>query len=125
MKNTALKGYRYPYALVGFGGKPRFWWMKYLKKGFYHCFVALGNGREWILIDPLVHYTDTLILKNVNIHGFLKSQGYRIIQTTPEVPDNLRLHLMPYTCVETVKRFLGIKKNKYFYTLSTFLLFNE
>lgn len=124
MKNTTLKGYRYPYALVAFGGKPRFWWMNFLKKGFYHCLVAMGNGYEWVLIDPLSHYTDIFVLKNVNIKGYLRSKGYRLIQITPDIPTNLSLQIMPYTCVETVKRFIGIKKRFIFtpYQLFCYLL---
>lgn len=125
MKNNALKGYRYPYALVGFGGRPRIWWMKYLKKGFSHCFVVLGNGFEWILVDPLAHYTDVIVLKNVNVKGYLKSNGYKIIQTTPGIPNNTKPFLMPYTCVETVKRFLGIKNRLILTPYQLFLFLNR
>lgn len=124
MKNTALKGYRYPYALVGFGGNKRFWWMHFFKKGFYHCLVALGNGHEWVLIDPLSHYTDIFVLKKVNLKGYLKSKGYRLIQTTPDVPMDSSMQIMPYTCVETVKRFIGVKNHFIFtpYQLFCYLL---
>ncbi|MGN1063139.1 MAG: hypothetical protein ACI4QM_02315 [Alphaproteobacteria bacterium] len=115
MKTTLLQGYRYPYALVGFGGTPRYWWMRFLKKGFYHCFVVLGNGYEWLLIDPLAHFTDAIILKNIDIKRALISKGYHVIRTTPRIPTCTNTQLMPSTCVETVKRFLGIK-NRYILT---------
>ncbi|MBR5130408.1 MAG: hypothetical protein IKV03_04205 [Alphaproteobacteria bacterium] len=110
MKNESLCGYRYPFAYVGFGGEPRFWWMHFLKKNFYHCFIILGNGYEWILIDTLSHFTDIIVLKNVDIKKALTNQGYQLIRTTPVIPNVSRAVLMPFTCVETVKRFLGIKK---------------
>lgn len=109
MKNTKLAGYRYPFAYVGFGGESRFWWMRFLKKDFYHCFVVLGNGYEWILIDTLSHFTDILVLKNVDIKKALKAHGYKLIRTTPHIPETSRAVLMPLTCVESAKRFLGIK----------------
>ncbi|MBR4926733.1 MAG: hypothetical protein IKY98_00230 [Alphaproteobacteria bacterium] len=127
MKSRITQGYRYPFALVGFGGTPRFWWMHFLKKGFYHCFVALGNGFEWILIDSLSHFTDAIVLKNVNIEAVLTQKGYRLIRTTPDIPPYSRAQLMPFTCVETVKRFLGIK-NRYIltpYQLYNFLLLKK
>ena len=120
MKNNILKGYRYPFAIVGFGGEPRWWWMRFLKKGFYHCFVVLGNGFDWILIDPLAHFTDTIILKNVNIKGYLRSQGYQLVLTTPQVPPYTKARFRPHTCVETVKRLLGIKNP---YILTPYQLF--
>lgn len=119
-----LKGYRYPIAFVGFGGLPRFWWMRFLKKGFYHCFIILGNGYRWILIDSLSHFTDAIILKNVNIPKSLEKLGYHIICCTTTEPARSKATLMPFTCVETVKRFLGIK-NRFIltpYQLYRFLL---
>jgi hypothetical protein len=124
MKNTKLAGYRYPFAYVGFGGEPRFWWMRFLKKDFYHCFVVLGNGYEWILIDTLPHFTDIIVLKNVDVKQALSDRGYKLIRTTPVIPNASRAILMPFTCVETAKRFLGIK-NRFIltpYQLFQFLL---
>lgn len=124
MNTYFSQGYRYPYAIIGFGGELRYWWMKFLKKGFYHCFIALGNGIDWILIDNLSHFTDLIILKNINITKALKEKGYTIIQTTPTIPPYSKAHLAPITCVETCKRFLGIK-NRFIitpYQLYLFLL---
>ena len=98
--------------------------MRLLKKGFYHCFVVLGNGYEWILIDTLSHFTDIIVLKNVDIKKALTNQGYQLIRTTPVIPNVSRAILMPFTCVETAKRFLGIK-NRFIltpYQLFKFLL---
>ena len=72
MKTTLSEGYRYPFAYVAFGGKRTRWWMHFLKKGFYHCALLLGNGREWVLIDPLVHFTDVIVLKNTCVQQVLK-----------------------------------------------------
>lgn len=120
MKNTTIKGFRYPFAIVGFGGEPRLWWMKFLKKGFYHCFVVLGNGFEWILIDPLAHFTDTIILKNVDVKGYLSSKGYKLVTATPQIPAYSKPKFAFHTCVENVKRLLGIKNP---YILTPYQLF--
>lgn len=109
MKNEKIIGYRYPYAYVGFGGEARYWWMRFLKKNFYHCFLILGNGYEWILIDSLAHFTDMIMLKNVDIKKAMASHGYELVRTTPCIPEYTRAVFMPLTCVETTKRFLGIK----------------
>ena len=67
-----LDGYRFERAVVGFGGTPTLWWMRFLKKGFYHCIVALGRQNEWLIIDPLLHFTDAIMIRNVDIKRFFK-----------------------------------------------------
>lgn len=106
--NTYQSAYRYPFAYVGFGGSRTRWWTKFLKKDFYHCLLLLGNGREWILIDPVAHYTDLILIKKKNILNYFKEQGYRFLRTTPQIPPKVIFHFRPLTCVEVVKRFLGI-----------------
>ena len=109
MNFSVAEGYRYPFAYVAFGGTRTRWWMRFLKKGFYHCLLIMGNGREWVLIDPLVHFTDLIILKKSNFLDTLKEKGYRVVRTTPTIPPVCATRIRPLTCVETIKRFLGIK----------------
>ena len=110
MKTTLSEGYRYPFAYVAFGGRRTRWWMRFLKRGFYHCALVLGNGREWILIDPLVHFTDMIVLRNTPLCEVFRKKGYRLIRTTPHIPPLTRTQFRPLTCVEVVKRFLGINQ---------------
>ena len=127
MKTTLIQGFRYPYAYVAFGGNRTRWWMRFLKKGFYHCALVLGNGHDWILIDPLVHFTDLIVLKNVSVVQALKAKGYRLVRTTPRIPDLTGTKLRPLTCVEVVKRFLGINQTKIWtpYQLFKFLFLKK
>ena len=127
MKTTPVQGFRYPYAYVAFGGTRTRWWMRFLKKDFYHCALVLGNGRDWILIDPLVHFTDLIILKNVSVLKALKAKGYRLVRTTPRIPDLTGIQFRPLTCVEVVKRFLGINQAKIWtpYQLFKFLFLKK
>ncbi len=107
MKQEKCHGYRYEQAVIGFGGTPTLWWMRFLKKGFYHCVIAIGAERQWILIDPLLHYTDTIVIDDGDVEKFLHKQGYQTLRVFLEEP--LRhFRLRPYTCVETAKRFLGL-----------------
>ena len=110
MIGVQLKGYRYQKAVVGFGGQPTLWWMRFLKKGFYHCIVALGNDEEWVVIDPLLHFTDMIMLKKTDVKKFFIKNNYRIVEVMLNEPKKIRLRVMPYTCVETAKRFLGVEK---------------
>ena len=110
--NYTLSAYRFPFAYVAFGGKPPHWWTKFLKKGFYHCLLILGNGYEWILIDPIWNYTDLIFIRNKKILSILDEKGYHLLRTTPQLSLNTKGHFRPLTCVETVKRFLGISNPK-------------
>ena len=102
-------GYRPNIAYVAFGGNATHWWTKFLKKGFYHCLLILGNGSNWHIIDPVMHFTDFIIVQTNRIEEIFQEKGYKIIKTKPQVPSKVKFSLRPYTCVETVKRFLGIQ----------------
>ena len=109
MMKEQLRSYRYKKAIVAFGGKPTLWWMRFLKKDFYHCIVALGGDDEWVVIDPLLHFTDLIVVKHAQIDSFFKKRNYRIVETEIKEPKKIRLRVIPYTCVETVKRFIGVE----------------
>ena len=109
MINRKIQAFRYTQAIVGFGGEPTFWWMRFLKKGFYHCLLALGDGEKWILIDPLVAQIDLIVVDRANMDVFLARNGYRTLHVRVQNTTGRHLRLRPYSCVETVKRFLGIE----------------
>ena len=108
LKYAFSTGYRPAFAYVAFGGSPTHWWTHFLKKGFYHCFLVLGNGREWFVIDPVLHFTDLIVVKTLRIESLFLNKGYRLVRATPMIPKQIKFYLRPYTCVETVKHFLGI-----------------
>ena len=117
-------GYRMPFAYVAFGGGVTHWWTHFLKKGFYHCFVILGNGREWCIIDPVMHFTDLIILKTRDVVKILSDKKYFLVRTTPQIPTDKKLRFRPVTCVEMTCRFLGITDRKIWtpYQLFRFLI---
>ena len=120
-----INGYRYERAVVGFGGQPTLWWMHFLKKGFYHCVVALGRQNEWLIIDPLLHFTDVIMMPDVDIHAFFKKHGYRFLDVPLNEPYYKRLRVMPYTCVEVAKRFIGVEKSLIFTPYGLFCYLNK
>ena len=108
MIGVRLSGRRFTKALVGFGGRPTFWWQHFLKKGFYHCLVALGEGEHWILLDPLAHCLDVLILKDTKLKEYLTLRGYCLLEVPVCEPSDTSLTIRPFTCVELVRRVLGL-----------------
>ena len=118
---ASIHAYRYPFAYVAFGGNPTRWWTRFLKKGFYHCALLIGNGFEWLLIDPVAHYTDLILIRRKNAPQVLKEKGYRLVRTTPIIPKEIKFYFRPLTCVETIKRFLGITTPKIWTPYQLFL----
>lgn len=100
--------WRPSFVYVAFGGRKTYFWTRFLKKGFYHCFLVLGNGTDWIIIDPVLAFTDLFAMPCSNIEGCFAEKGYKLVKTKINYDYKKVLHLRPLTCVETVKRFLGI-----------------
>lgn len=82
-----------------------------LKRGFRHCFVMVSVGSLWVMVDPLSHRT---LLAVTDLRGLcdhliaLHHTGRRcqVAMTTP-YPER-KILVQPFTCVEAVKRILGI-----------------
>ena len=97
---------------VVFTGHTDIAWLKILKPGFRHCFVLLNDGNNWISLDPLSAYTDIEIHHHIeavfNLPQWLESQGYQVVQAVIDKDHKTPAPVMIYSCVEFIKRVLGI-----------------
>ena len=99
-------------ALVVFDDDTTLKWLRPLCPGFRHCFVVLGRGDHWIICNPFSHYTDLEV-----VHGFTSAElaawyrhyGLRVVETMARMPPPRCAPLRPFTCVEVVKRALGLR----------------
>lgn len=102
------------YAWVVFSNHTDLKWLKMFKRNFRHCFVVWHDGRHWLSFDPLSNHSE------INVHyeikpehdfiAWLRAQSLQTIKT--EINHNHR-KVAPwglFTCVEAVKRFLGVHK---------------
>lgn len=115
MTATAAGGHFEPgLALVVFSGQADLKWLKILKPGFRHCFMVIENRGRWILYNPLSHRTEITLLEGVTGTELMESyrdQGLRVVPwlflpvCKKPAPWGL------YTCVEAIKRILGIHSN--------------
>ena len=98
-------------AWVVFSGKADVAWLRLLKPGFRHCFVLLHDGRHWLSVDPMLNYMDVQYQKvpsDFDVADWLKERG-NIVLSAPICRDkNVPAPWSPFTCVEAVKRVLGI-----------------
>jgi len=99
-------------ALVMFGDRADLPWLKILKRGYRHCFVVIeGEGALWVICNPLSHYTELGIMAGTGaaaIATHYRALGYRVLETRVTQPPKRSAPWRPYTCVEAVKRVLGL-----------------
>ncbi len=102
----------YREALVVFSGNSDIRWLRWLDKGFRHCFIAFNDGRHWITLDPLSHRTEVAVQDvpaDFDLRAFYEARGLRCV-TAALAPTPLRCAPPgPFTCVEAVKRALGLR----------------
>jgi hypothetical protein len=97
-------------AWVIFSGQAELAWLKILKPGFRHCSVLLNDGKSWISYDPLSNYTDITVHHlpaEFDLPKWMQQRGHTVLPTQmdkPAKPAPLGL----FSCVEAVKRALGI-----------------
>jgi len=108
------------YALVVFSDQTDLPWLRVLKHGFRHCFLAMLQGSRWLIYDPLLHRTEIVALDlpmDFDLADWYRAHGLRVVaanvRPAPLPPATLapwaHLPLRPFTCVEAVKRVLGIQ----------------
>lgn len=98
-----------PDALVRFVGHADLWWLRLLRPGFRHCFAAIRNGPLWVVIDPLSHHTLMRVESCPDLMDFYASRGITVVATHIRQPPARPAPWRPYTCVEAVKRLLGLQ----------------
>jgi len=104
-------------ALVVFGGGTDPWWLALLRPGFRHCFVVFDTAAGWILVNPMAHRTDLRPLDlppGFDLAGWYRGQGCRVVVARPGCPPRRVAPWRPHTCVESVKRFLGVVDGRVF-----------
>jgi len=87
--------------------------LQVLKQGYQHCFVVTQSSGQWHLMDPLSNGTQISMLgytcPNEIIPAF-RREGYDAIAVQRLAPVRRLMPLAPYTCVEAVKRVLGVRE---------------
>ena len=101
----------FTHAWVVFTGQADWPWLRWLKPGYRHCFVMLHDGRNWVSVDPLLSHTDVQIHnvpQDFDLPGWLKARGHRVIRTRIQRSHARPAPFMMFTCVEAVKRVIGL-----------------
>jgi len=111
---------QYPEALVVFSGQTELAWLHLLRPGYRHCFVLVESPGEpevdvrraaWVLYNPLSSGTQIAVwpsMDKTTISDWLCQQGYTVVETHARPTTARVFGWRPYTCVEAVKRVLGL-----------------
>lgn len=98
-------------AWVVFTGETDLPWLRILRPGFRHCFVLMNDGRHWISLDPLANHTEVTVHHvppEFDLPGWLSDRGQKVIAAPVS---RVKMRAAPvgfFTCVEAVKRVLGL-----------------
>jgi len=100
-------------ALVVFVDRADSRWLRGLRAGFRHCFVALCDGAAWLACDALKDRLELSILPispEFDLAGFYAKRGHTVLlgTTRPNLPRR-PLALTLLTCVTIAKRVLGVR----------------
>lgn len=100
-------------AWVAFTGKTEIFWLLGLRPGFRHCFAVLREGGLWVTIDPLAHKTlitvhDDLPADFDLITWLRRDAKCRVVAANMNEPAPHPAPFALFTCVEAVKRVLGL-----------------
>lgn len=85
--------------------------LRALRPGFRHCFVAVASQDQWVLCDPLLHRTDLVAFEAssaADIVRLYEDLGLVALRTRIRPDPVFCVRVRPFTCVEVVKRVLGI-----------------
>jgi hypothetical protein len=98
-------------AIVVFMGDVSVGWAKLLKPGFRHCFTVVGRRDQWIVFDPMCNFTNLGIVSGPTIDHvaeWYRQYGFTVVKTAVRRDEPRAMEWRLFTCVEAVKRVLGI-----------------
>jgi hypothetical protein len=98
--------------LVVFSDQTDLWWLKFLRRGFRHCFVMIRFADIWISVDALAHKTEIMRIDIPDTFGLIQwfeSQGDYVVRYPVTPAEQKVLPPSVFSCVECVKRILGIR----------------
>ena len=113
-------------AWVVFSGQADRPWLKLLRPGFRHCFVILNDGHHWLSFDPMLNHIDLQVHGHVpatfDLPGWLRGRGLLVVESPVDHSRRRPLPLALFTCVEAVKRVLGLHR---FFILTPWQLYRH
>lgn len=103
-------------AVIAFTDARRPWWLCFFPRGFRHCFALVRDAGRWVVVNPMSHWTEISVLPEAadgadaqDIVRALAHKNIRAAVCAVAEPARRTLPPTPFTCVEAVKRILGLR----------------
>ena len=96
------------FAWVVFADQVGLAWLKLVRRNFRHCFLLVACDVGWILFNPLSHCTELCWLADAKARALLRAHPAAVLVRVRAAPPRFSLPWRPFTCVEAVKRALGL-----------------
>lgn len=99
-------------ALIVFGDSTGLWWLRWLRPGFRHCFVAAECRLGWVVIDPAAHGVGLSVLPPMSadeLGAWYRQHDLTVVECRIAPRIKRKFPLAPLTCVELAKRVVGIR----------------
>lgn len=101
-------------AVVVFAEETRLHKLRRLKPGFRHCLAYLAMEEGWVGVDPLSHRLEIYGFPgwsaDADLAAHLRSLGQCALTVPILDPPRRLAPPLPFSCVETVKRLIGLHR---------------
>lgn len=87
-------------------------WLRLLRPGFRHVFVALPVAGGWVTLDPLSTRLEVEfhpLPADTDLAAWFRTRGHSVLPVLLCPPLPAQWPLAPFTCVTVAKRVLGIR----------------
>ncbi len=101
-----------PRVVVVFSDQASLKTLRFLKPGFRHCYALIETVGGWILYDPLSHYTHISFYEALTLPELIEwhmAHGATVVCCRIRTDVPCVVTVRPFTCVEAVKRILGLQ----------------
>ncbi len=100
---------------VVFSGESDIRWIKMIfRKGFRHCYTVMNDGAKWVTCDPLAHKLELSVHHQIpatfDLPQWLTARGLKVVPVRAPFYKKKSLPPAFFTCVEAVKRMIGVRK---------------
>lgn len=99
-------------AIVVFSGNTAIPWLRFLRPGFRHCYAVAESQGQWFVYNPASHQTAVHALGKFPsglLIEWLLAEGHTVVMCRIEKAAHRVAPVRPYTCVEALKRLLGVR----------------
>ena len=123
MQNMRFSQKNFLSAYVVFEDQTNLWWLKFLKRGFRHCYVILDFEKFLVEVNS---YSNKMIVKAIDNKNYIKTlevfHRARVVKTSINFTPKSLCPISCFTCVEAVKRILGLQN---FFIITPYSLYNK